>query len=51
MDDPFFVRGREAAGDLDRIVNRLPHADRAADRHAERRAVEQLGDGVRARLP
>ena len=32
MHDALVVRGREAAGDLNRVVDRLPHRDPAADR-------------------
>ena len=47
MDDPFVVRGREAACDLHAVLDRSPRRERAADQLlAERLAVEQFHDGI-----
>ena len=48
MRDPFFVRRREAARDLQRILNRLANGDRATPRPLSKRlAFEQLGHDER----
>jgi predicted nuclease with RNAse H fold len=48
VDDPLLVRGGEAVRELDRVLRRLAHGERAA-RHprAQRLALEQLRDDVR----
>ena len=48
MRDPFFVRRREAARDLQRILSRLANGDRATPRPLSKRlAFEQLGHDER----
>ena len=48
VDDALLVRRGQAAGDLDRVVDRLARGQRAArERVAQRLALEQLGDDVR----
>ena len=48
MDDPLLVRRREPLRDLDRVVGRLAHRDRAAGHpRAQRLALEQLRHDVR----
>ena len=48
MDDPFFVRRREPARDLHRVVERLADRNGAGGQAlAQRLALEELGDDVR----
>ena len=51
MDDPLLVRRGEALRELHRVVDGLPHRDRAGTETATQRlALEELGDDVRRTL-